>query len=260
MFAAKPDNPAINKKLGFTLIELSIVLVIIGLIVGGVLSGRELIKAAQLRSDLRVIEQFDLAASTFKGKYNCIPGDCPNITRFFDGTIAGDGDGIVFIGTGWSNYDSTEALHFIDHLSAAGLIENPRYDGSGVTWFYTPGKGLIRMKSGNIGAVTGYDWQYGNGQSYWLGVIADQTGGFQGLDTVPAYTAIDAFYLDSKKDDGKPLTGLVQATLQDTFDGGGQNEPDGNAASGECISNAAGNPYATTDSAVNCTLRVRAGF
>lgn len=53
-----------NAESGFTLIELSIVLVIIGLIVGGVLSGQDLIAAAQQRATLKQKEQFDLATNT----------------------------------------------------------------------------------------------------------------------------------------------------------------------------------------------------
>jgi prepilin-type N-terminal cleavage/methylation domain-containing protein len=56
---------------GFTLIELSIVLVIIGLIVGGVLGGRELVKQAELRKVLKEAEQFKTAANAFRAKYNC---------------------------------------------------------------------------------------------------------------------------------------------------------------------------------------------
>ncbi len=50
---------------GFTLIELSIVLVIIGLIVGGVLVGRDLIRAAAERSEISQFQQFSVAANTF---------------------------------------------------------------------------------------------------------------------------------------------------------------------------------------------------
>src|ERR1700710_2201298 len=60
---------------GFTLIELSIVLVIIGLIVGGVLVGQDLIKAAATRAQISQIEKYNQAVNTFKTKYNGIPGD-----------------------------------------------------------------------------------------------------------------------------------------------------------------------------------------
>ena len=62
---------------GFTLIELSIALVIIGLVVGGVLVGQDLIRAAKVRSTVSDIEKFNTAAFTFRSKYNHYPGDIP---------------------------------------------------------------------------------------------------------------------------------------------------------------------------------------
>src|ERR1700753_450898 len=60
---------------GFTLIELSIVLVIIGLIVGGILVGQDLIKAAEVRAQISQIEKYNSAGNTFRGKFGGIPGD-----------------------------------------------------------------------------------------------------------------------------------------------------------------------------------------
>lgn len=89
-------------KSGFTLIELSIVLVIIGLIVGGVLMGRDMIAAAQVRSQIKQIEDLETQINTFRLKYNCLPGDCANATVMFSTTdeagntiTNGDGDGVV---------------------------------------------------------------------------------------------------------------------------------------------------------------------
>jgi|CXWL01.1.fsa_nt_gi prepilin-type N-terminal cleavage/methylation domain-containing protein len=64
-----------KKKAGFTLVELSIVLVIIGLLVGGVLVGRDLIRAAEIRSQISQFERMNAAANTFRVKYNYLPGD-----------------------------------------------------------------------------------------------------------------------------------------------------------------------------------------
>src|ERR1700744_2868548 len=60
---------------GFTLIELSIVLVIIGLIVGGILVGQDLIRAAETRAQISQIEKYNSAVNTFRGKFGALPGD-----------------------------------------------------------------------------------------------------------------------------------------------------------------------------------------
>ena len=81
---------------GFTLIELSIVLVVIGLIIGGILVGQDLIQAAETRSQITQIEKYNAAVNTFRLKYNCLPGDCLNVTAFGfppRGQYAGEGDG-----------------------------------------------------------------------------------------------------------------------------------------------------------------------
>jgi prepilin-type N-terminal cleavage/methylation domain-containing protein len=90
---------------GFTLIELSIVLVIIGLIVGGVLVGQDLIRAAEVRATISQIEKYNTAANTFLGKYGYLPGDIkdPDASNFGfisrhmqcqDGGL-GDGNGVI---------------------------------------------------------------------------------------------------------------------------------------------------------------------
>ncbi len=120
---------------GFTLIELSIVLVIIGLIVGGVLVGQDLIRAAAVRATVTQIEKYNTAANTFRGKYGYLPGDIkdPEASSFgFQprGTITvgqGDGNGVLY---GYNSAqgngaieDGGETLLFWRDLSDAHLID-----------------------------------------------------------------------------------------------------------------------------------------
>lgn len=60
---------------GFTLVELSIVLVIIGLLVGGIMIGKSLIGSSEIRAQISQIETFKTAANSFKLKYGALPGD-----------------------------------------------------------------------------------------------------------------------------------------------------------------------------------------
>lgn len=74
----KHDNISLMKN-GFTLVELSIVLVIIGLLIGGILVAQSLIESAKVQSLVRYIGQIDVAQAQFKERYNCLPGDCLSI-------------------------------------------------------------------------------------------------------------------------------------------------------------------------------------
>ena len=62
---------------GFTLIELSIVLIIIGLITGGILVGRDLVHAAEIRATISQEQRYNTAVNTFKLQYGYLPGDMP---------------------------------------------------------------------------------------------------------------------------------------------------------------------------------------
>jgi prepilin-type N-terminal cleavage/methylation domain-containing protein len=75
---------------GFTLVELCIVLVIVGLLTGGVMMGGHLIRAAEVRSVVTETQQFIAANNTFRLKYNALPGDMHNATAMW-GIAGGDG-------------------------------------------------------------------------------------------------------------------------------------------------------------------------
>jgi prepilin-type N-terminal cleavage/methylation domain-containing protein len=105
---------------GFTLIELAVVMIIIGLIIGGVMLGHTMVKSANIRSVMAQVEQFKTASNTFKTKYNCMAGDCANATSLLSGTANGNGN-YRFDGGGARHTDN-EVLLFWQHLSYAQLI------------------------------------------------------------------------------------------------------------------------------------------
>lgn len=91
-----------QRRAAFTLVELSIVLIVVGLVVGAVLVGQDLRKAAEIRGFLNTLNKFNVASSTFRLKYRNLPGD----VRASDATTYGlqaragtaghgDGNGII---------------------------------------------------------------------------------------------------------------------------------------------------------------------
>lgn len=223
---------------GFTLIELSIVLVIIGLIVGGVLTGRALIRTTELQSILTDKQKYVTAVNTFRGKYNAIPGDMTNATSFWgtdpDGcpgtplqvrkqaTCNGNGNFLIEgDGVGSGNSANTEHYRAWQQLANAGLI-----DGffTGETGPYSYGNDVpgLNVPAGKIPG-TGFDWvQYTplaqNPAATWGAQQNAQYllfGG--GSDLVwdvaaPALTPEDAFQVDKKADDGMPKSGTILAS------------------------------------------------
>lgn len=114
---------------GFTLIELSIVLVIIGLLVGGVLLGRDLIEVSKIRRQASQLQEISTAYNVFRLKFNAIPGDlCKNAPSF--GLACGNAAGYrdngviddIIIATGPLQFLAYEPVYFMPHLVDAGLL------------------------------------------------------------------------------------------------------------------------------------------
>jgi len=128
-------------KRAFSLVELSIVLVILGLLVGGVLSGKALIKSAETRKYLTDADSIRSAYNQFREKYMTLPGDMNNATQFWGpktavvcwSGIAGDyteptktcngnGNGIIETHIGYmlgnsSGGNTDETFYIWQHLS-----------------------------------------------------------------------------------------------------------------------------------------------
>lgn len=111
------------RQTGFTLIELAIVLVVIGLLLGGVLKGQELIESARARNLISQIDSVRAAVYTFQDKYRALPGDYPgelayaNLGGIAGPEVGGNGDGLVR-----DTPAARESLLVWVHLSHANLI------------------------------------------------------------------------------------------------------------------------------------------
>ena len=107
---------------GFTLIEISIVLVIIGLLLGGVLKGQEMINEAKIRNIKQDMAGIAAAIHTYQDRYKALPGDDKSATVRWSAASNGDGDGRLEGG-----FDSTTATDesriMWRHLRYAGLLQ-----------------------------------------------------------------------------------------------------------------------------------------
>lgn len=231
-----PDTSPASIR-GFTLIELSIVLVIIGLLVGGVIVGKDLITHAALRSQMSQIDEYRASVKAFQIKYNCLPGDCSNAPNFgfaARSRLVGRGDGngflssIANLGSGsCASSFSGEHILFWRDLSDAKLIresfttatENgtatvslaqvPQYlPKAKITSAYISvfcGGSLIESPSASGGGG-------GDGNNYFG--IAATSGGVVYLNlATAAMSPSDAFMIDTKMDDGFPQSGAVLAII-----------------------------------------------
>ena len=194
-----------HAQTGFTLVEIAIVLVIIGLLLGGILKGQEMITQAKIKNVIADFSGISAAYYGYQGRYRAIPGDDPNAATRWAGaataTLAGNG---VVSGT-YNNAcpavlvaASPETCLWWDHLRRAGFVA-----GSGGAQPFNAVTGLLGVQTGD-----------GSGAGTALGT-APNVGGFAGLIVCSANLPDKiAIAVDTQMDDSTLITGTVRGQLQ----------------------------------------------
>lgn len=220
-------------KRGFSLVELSIVLVILALLTGGILAGKSLIRASELRAVAVEHQRYLAAVVSFRNKYSAVPGDFRDATWIWGtdstasncitnssapnaatGTCDGNGDGTINQATAVLGA-SGEMFQFWRQLAAANIIEGT-YTGvtdtassdSSLPGTNIPASrlslGAWSVSSGQPSVASTYTLAYGNHFLFGSALTGN----------VPAGSVLkpeEAWNIDTKLDDGKPARGFIVA-------------------------------------------------
>ncbi|MDB2415513.1 prepilin-type N-terminal cleavage/methylation domain-containing protein [Rickettsiales bacterium] len=225
-----------KNKNGFSLVELSIVIVVISLIVSGVLVGQDLVKKSRLQAVVGDIKKIKYAVDSFTDYYGQLPGDLSKASFYWGsscvstGVCNGDGNGI------WTL--NTEGYRAWNHMNLAGMFPNTL---SGLAGSYSQiGVNVYQSKF----PKAGYEFGVQSGRSNVMAIFAHR-GSLDGSLAGPIFTPKQAEYIDMKMDDGWVNTGIIYGT-------NGTNP----AAPANCHDLSKSHGYNVASESVNCGIYV----
>ena len=187
---------------GFTLVEIAIVLVIIGLLLGGILKGQEMITQAKIKNVINDFNGVTAAVNSYQDRYRALPGDdaTANVRWSTQGAVQGDGDGAI---KGVYNATSTATLTtaqesnlFWWHLRLGGFVPGAVTAGTIAAGLQPPNatNGIIGVQSSTGGNPN-------------LGFTSNIVCSSNLPDKI-------AIAVDTQMDDGTPFAGEVRGALQ----------------------------------------------
>ena len=196
-----------RRQSGFTLIEIAIVLVIIGLLLGGILKGQELITQGRIRNVANDFQSMTAAINLYQDRYRALPGDdagaAARWTAAGSEATSGNGDGII-TGT-YIGVAGDESRFFWHHLRLAGLVggattagaigtATPPNAASGITGVQNGAFGIpgIVICSNNLPAkiAQAIDTQFDDGDAR-TGTVRGNPGLVAGAAAIPAANYVD---------------------------------------------------------------------
>jgi len=217
----------VKQRRGFTLVELAIVLVIIGLIVSSVMIGQTLVKSASIRAAIQQIDAVQSGVNAFRSKYRGLPGDIyyGDASSYGLSTIAsssvtnttgrGDGNGVLQSDlTGNSGLaQSGEPVLFWQHLKDSNLLQGS-FAGLTLTsgTSITVSSYLTAYNDSKLGTGEKIMAYSSAGKNYLIITLPSAVSASTGVVTASdQLLPADVSAIDEKIDDGQPSTGLVTA-------------------------------------------------
>jgi prepilin-type N-terminal cleavage/methylation domain-containing protein len=187
-----------RKQRGFTLIEIAIVLVIIGLLLGGVLQGQQLIENSRVKSATNDFNGIAAAVFSYQDRYGRLPGDDPGArtargSSWPRAATSGDGNGVIAItATPFAPAATDEVGYFFQDLRSAGFIAGNPTD-----------TGTAALPANPFGGLT---------TIVTAGVLTDGTNALAGTKVCMGnVSGTAAIALDTQLDDGSSNTGRFRA-------------------------------------------------